>query len=287
MNLDALKAFVVFSETRNFTRAAETLHISQPALHVKIRKLSESLGVALYSMNGKELVLTAQGKEVARFGREAEEYVNDFVEQLSLGNAFQPVTLAAGAGAYMNLLGEAILHFKSSTKAALRLITADRPTTLELLHAGKAHLGVTVLEDVPEDMQAQLLRQVRPVFVVPATHRLAKKKSVSIRDLHDLELILPARDKPHRATIERTFAAHGVVCRVAIETSGWDLMIRFVQLGLGQAIVNGCCAIPRGLKALPIREFPTTNYYLLSKRSIRLNENQQTLAKLIKQHARN
>ena len=66
LNLDALYAFTVFSETRNFTRAAETLHISQPALHVKIKKLSEELGVPIYTKSGRELVLTSYGKALVR-----------------------------------------------------------------------------------------------------------------------------------------------------------------------------------------------------------------------------
>ena len=69
MSLDELAAFVVFSECLNFTRAAERLEISQPALHVKIKKLGEELRVPLYVKDRRRLYLTRQGEEVARFGR--------------------------------------------------------------------------------------------------------------------------------------------------------------------------------------------------------------------------
>ena len=98
LNLDALYAFTVFTETRNFTRAAEALHISQPALHVKIKKLSEDLGVPLYTRSGRDLILTDYGEELARFGRELQNHVSGFIEELTHGKKTQPVILAAGAG---------------------------------------------------------------------------------------------------------------------------------------------------------------------------------------------
>jgi len=48
INLDALQSFAVFADCLNFSHAAQTLHISQPALHVKVRKLGEQLDRVLY-----------------------------------------------------------------------------------------------------------------------------------------------------------------------------------------------------------------------------------------------
>ena len=56
VSADALASFAVFADHLNFTRAAEELHISQPALHVKVRKLSESLGRPLYRRAGRRLL---------------------------------------------------------------------------------------------------------------------------------------------------------------------------------------------------------------------------------------
>ena len=69
---ESLAAFVVFAEQLNFTRAATLLHVSQPALHTRIRKLGEQLGVPLYRRVGRQLALTDAGREVVRFARELE-----------------------------------------------------------------------------------------------------------------------------------------------------------------------------------------------------------------------
>src|SRR5262245_34474491 len=149
LSTDSLEAFVVFSETRNFTHAAAQLRISQPALHVKIKGLAEQLGVPLYVREGRELKLTKHGIELARFGREAQSQMDRFVEELLGGTEQQPVILAAGAGCYLYLLGDAIRKFRQKSSCPLKLVTADRTQTLDLIVSGQCHMGVTALDSSP------------------------------------------------------------------------------------------------------------------------------------------
>jgi DNA-binding transcriptional LysR family regulator len=281
LSTDSLEAFVAFSETRNFTRAAEQLRISQPALHVKIKALAEQLGVPLYVRDGRELKLTKYGVELARFGRETQSQMDSFVEELLEGNERQPVVLAAGAGCYMYLLGDAIRKFRQKSSSPLKLLTADRNQTLELIASGQCHMGVTALETPPDHMESRLLASVPSVPVMPEKHRIARKRSIAPHDLENLDLIVPSREKPHRTSIDRVLNERGIRWNVPVETSGWEVMLQFVRLGLGGAIINGCCAIPRGLKAIPIQEFPATKYWLLSKRNLRFGASQQLLTELI------
>ena len=265
LDFDALNSFIVFAEELNFTRAAARLHISQPALHVKIRKLAEGLGVPLYQRSGRNLYLTREGKEVARFGREMREHANGFVEELQTGQSRQPVVLAAGEGAYLYLLGPAIKQFLHKAPANVQLLTRDRDATLEAVRSGAAHLGVAVLDVIPDDVQAHRLVSVPEVLVVPHRHRFAGRKTLRLQDLAGAPLIVPPPDRPHRGAITRALRAAGVEWNVALEATGWELMIRFVELGLGLAIVNGCCRIPRGLVAIPIKGLPATDYYLIHR----------------------
>jgi LysR family transcriptional regulator, low CO2-responsive transcriptional regulator len=160
LNLDALRSFVVFSETLNFTHAAEALHISQPALHVKVQDLSEALGVPLYRKIGRRLELTEQGKNVARFGREIDQRTESFAHYLRTGSFEQSVTLAAGEGAYLYLLGETVSDFARKTKFPLKLMTSNREGVVDLIQSGKAHVGVASLESIPDGFDATLLCKV-------------------------------------------------------------------------------------------------------------------------------
>jgi LysR family transcriptional regulator, low CO2-responsive transcriptional regulator len=282
MDLSDLEAFVEFSKTMNFTRAAEALHISQPALHTKVQKLSKEIGVPLYSKSGRVLSLTGYGVEVARFGRETSSHIEGFLQTLVGGRGDQSVTLAAGAGCYLYILGEPLRIFQERAKSGLQLLTTNADQTLEKLRRGEAHLGVTVLETVPPDLSASQIYSAPGLLIVGKDHRLARRKKLSIAELQGIELIVPPLGRPHRETLARTFREHEVNWKVALEASGWELMTHFVNLGLGAAIINGCCRIPGTLKAIPIKEFPVVNYYLLTKRTLQLSTEQQRLFNLIK-----
>ena len=108
VSADALASFAVFAEHLNFTRAAAELRISQPALHVKVRKLALALGRPLYHRSGRRLVLTADGEAVARFARTHDERLADFLAEFAGVVPGRPVVLAAGQGAYLYLLGDTI-----------------------------------------------------------------------------------------------------------------------------------------------------------------------------------
>lgn len=262
MNLDALLSFVVFSESMNFTRAGLALHISQPALHVKIRNLAESLGVSLYRRVGRRLELTEGGRNVARFGRELGERTSLFLERLQKGPAEHQVVLAAGEGAFLYLLGGGIREFSRRSKLALKLLTADRDAAVEAVQSGKAHLGVASLETTPPSIEAHVLSKVDQVLVLPRRHPLASKREVRLADLEGAKLIVPAADRPHRTMLSRALQSAGVQWQIAVEANGWELMLHFAALGLGWAVVNEFCAIPRGLAARPLKELPRIHYHV-------------------------
>src|SRR3954453_17553975 len=108
VSVEALASFAVFAEHLNFTRAAAELRISQPALHVKIRKLAQALGRPLYHRAGRRLVLTADGAAVGRVGRAPDARLAQFLAEFAGAATPRPVVLAAGQGAYLYLLGDPI-----------------------------------------------------------------------------------------------------------------------------------------------------------------------------------
>ncbi len=265
MRSDWLQAFLAFSESMNFTHAAEGLHISQPALHVKISKLSDWLGQPLYRKLGRNLVLTPAGERVAAYAREERERSLAFVEELRTGIGRAPVMLCAGTGAYLYLLGPAISQFSGQGDWPLRLITGDRDRTLQLLMSGEAHLGVTALDAVPEGIAAEDLVAVEQVLALPRDHRLARRRKLRLADLQDQALVVPPQDRPHRVMLNQMLADAGVSWRVAVEAGGWELMLHFVGLGIGLAIVNGCCRLPPGLIAKPLEALPRVRYQVLRR----------------------
>jgi DNA-binding transcriptional LysR family regulator len=265
LSSDGLEAFIAFAERLNFTHAAADLHISQPALHVKIGKLAESVGAPLYRRIGRRLELTAQGVAVLAFARESRERDRLLVETVRTGASHPPITLAAGEGAYLYLLGAAIRAFARRSKSRLTLLQRDQSGTIAAVRSGEAHVGVAILDGAVDGIDQQRIGRWPQVLVMPARHALARKRSLKLADLDGVALVVPPEGRPQRATLQQAFNSASVPWRVAVEATGWALMLHFVEIGVGLAVVNGCCRIPRGLVARPLAELPQVEYHVLAR----------------------
>ncbi len=278
---DWLDAFVAFAEHRNFTHAARELHLSQPALHVQIAKLSEELGVTLYRRDGRALSLTHQGTQLLAFAREARDRSREIVAELRGEPADATVTMAAGEGAYLYLLGDALRSFTRRSTARLQVLTRDRQGAIDAVRSGEAHLGVGSFSSLPDDVLGTPLVEIGSCVVMPSAHRLARKRTVVLADLADEALVVPPAGRPHRTALAQALETAGVTWRVAAEASGWDLMLHFAALGIGLTVVNDFCRIPRGLVARPLRGLPGVRYSLLSRRGARLGSGALALRQCI------
>jgi DNA-binding transcriptional LysR family regulator len=257
-----LGSFIAFAEELNFTRAAARLHVSQPAFHVQIRKLGEALGATLYERAGRGLVLTTKGRELLAFARETRDATDAFLERFSGDGSLGTTVLAAGEGMLLYVLGPS-LHAHAVQGARLRILTRDRDGTVEALATREAHLGIAALEVVPEGLRATRLRRAGMVLAMPRAHRLARAARVHLRDLAGERLIVPPPEARHRQTLTRVLGAAGIDWEIALEASGWPLMLEYTRLGVGLAIVNDICRFPAGTTAVPIPELPAIDYYLL------------------------
>lgn len=281
MNSDWLEAFLAFSDTLNFTRAAEQLYISQPALHVKIAKLSEYVGKPLYQKTGRNLLLTAEGKKLQAFAREQGEQAQNFLSWLREGESTGSISLCAGEGAFLYLLEAAVSAFTRKESSSLHVKVGDQQKVLDTVLSGEAHIGVTPVDTAPDDLICHPLTKVGQVLVMPASHALAKKRKLKLGDLKGKKLIVPLPDRPHRILVNRLLMDAEVEWEAAIEVNGWELMINFVKQGLGLAIVNEYCTIPRGLVARPLPAFPALQFHLVLRRHAAKNAGVDTLKKML------
>jgi DNA-binding transcriptional LysR family regulator len=275
-----LASFIVFAEELSFTRAAARLHISQPAFHVQISKLAETLGVTLYQRAGRGLALTAKGRELLAFARETRDETDAFLERFAGGGAVATTVLAAGEGTLLYVLGPS-LRAHAARGERLRILTRDRQGTLDALATREAHLGVAALDVVPDGVRATRLRRAGMVLAMPRAHRLARANRVQLRDLAGERLIVPPPDARYRQTLTRVLGAAGVDWEIGLEASGWPLMLEYTRLGVGLAIVNDICRLPAGTIAVPMPELPAIDYYLLEPAGRRRGASIETLRALI------
>jgi DNA-binding transcriptional LysR family regulator len=196
--------------------------------------------------------------------------------------AARPVVLGAGEGAFLYLLGPAIRDHVGH----LRLVTADRASVLEGVASRELDVGVIAGPEGDEPpLPSRKLTRVGSMLVVPRGHALAARKRVGAEDLRGLALVVPPAARPHRIALERMLAERNVPWTVAVEASGWELAIHFAGLGLGVAVVNACCRLPRGVVGIPFTGLPTIEYRVVQARGAAVSDRTRTLITDLVHHA--
>lgn len=261
VSVDALREFAIFADHLNFTRAARELHVSQPALHVKVRNLADQLGLPLYRKEGRLLVLTPEGEVVGRFGRQVEGELKELLRSLAPPPA-SPIVLAAGEGAHLYLLGPAVRRLLAAG-FDLRLLNTGADEAITAVKNDDAHLGVAVIDAVPRLLEGTVIASYPQVLAMPGDNRLARQRSVALSDLDGEAMVVPPPGRPHRRNLERALRSARTRWEIGVETEGWQAMLRFVNLGVGVAVVNGCVEAPAGVVLRPIVDLPPVTYTAL------------------------
>ncbi len=262
---ELLRAFAAFADTLSFTHAATRIGLSQPALFDRVRRLSLQVGAPLYRRTGRTLALTPTGVIVAAFARDLIAQTHRFVQRLD-GQPEHRLTLAAGQGAYLYLLGPAVAVAGRTPGLQLSLRTLGGPATVSAVEAGEAHLGVGVYDLLPRSIEARPLVTTPLCAAIAADHPLAPHAHATLEQLARHRLILAPSGQRHREIVGRAVASVGATLEEPIEADGWPLMLSFAATGLGVAVVNGICTPPPGVILRPIPELGTLTYRLIQRR---------------------
>lgn len=251
---DRLRAFAVFAQILNFTRAAARLGLSQPALHGQVRQLAEELGAPLYRREGRRLALTDAGRAVQAHAERALQQAAALRATLAGQAHAAPARLAAGEGALLYLLGPSL----RAAGVPLQCQVLDGPGALAAVRAGTADVAVTPTPPGP-DLQVVPLARTEPVLQIPAGHPLAARAGpLPPEALAQVALVVPPQGGPLRARLDEALA--DVPWRAAAEARGWPLVLHLVTLGVGPAVVNGLCPQPPGTVRRPLPWLPAITY---------------------------
>jgi DNA-binding transcriptional LysR family regulator len=260
MDLASLLVFQTVAREKSFSRAAERLYRTQPAVSISVRKLEEWVGQPLFVRGSGAGMLTDAGALVLEYAERMlnmrEEIRKGIKElqglergQVSVGvNESSIHALLPALGRYREL--HPGIHIRVQ-----RVFSRDVPR--EVLNH---HLDLGVISYLPEERELAATEFYRDslALVVWPGHRLGKKREVDISELGEETFVAHIVESPYRQKVLQMFARYRVPCRMDIELPTIESIKRFVEMKKGVAIVPRMCVereIERGdLRELSLRQ---------------------------------
>ncbi|WP_457674080.1 LysR family transcriptional regulator [Thiolapillus sp.] len=243
--LKQLRAFCMAARTGSISQAAEKLFLSQPTVTLQIQALERDMNVVLFERRGPKIRLTPEGvvlNEIARplvDGIEGlEENFNARFGRLDSGE----LHIAAGESTTLYILPEYIKRFATAYPGIdIKLHNVTGRDGMAMLRADEADLAVGSMLEVPDDIIYHPSMSYSPTLITPLDHPLAKKRKVTLEDICPHGLILPPRHLATWRFLELVFSQAGLKFKVSLEAGGWEIIKKYVELGMGISIVTSVC----------------------------------------------
>jgi DNA-binding transcriptional LysR family regulator len=240
MDLLQLEHFLAVVEERTFTRAAERVGRTQPAISQSVKKLEDEVGAPLFARDLHEVSLTDAGKVLVEYARKMVRARDDAMRDVGALK-----TLKAGT-----------LNIAAHESAAVYLLPAPLRTYLGQFPDVKVGIFRSRLSDIPRqvldrDVDVGFVKDEpgfrelkwvevhldEMIMVASPDHPLAGRANVSVRDLGGEQFVLHHLCSATEQTILKLFEEHRTACRIVAELFSFENIKSFVQAGIGLAIV--------------------------------------------------
>lgn len=241
MDSQALKAFVSTAELNSFSLAADTLHITQPAISKRIRSLEEQLDSKLFDRHNRTLSLTDAGSALLPKARAILQLMDD--TELSIRNMHEQVegTLHLGTSHHIGLhrLPPYLQSFvKNFPEAEMSLSFMGSELATKAIMQRKVELALTTLEQTPPDgLESHILWHDNMVFVCGKHHSLATIPTPKLEDLSHFIAILPENDTITFKLLAAEFKKRNIQLNSPMPTNFLETIKMMVSVGLGWSLL--------------------------------------------------
>jgi DNA-binding transcriptional LysR family regulator len=270
--LRRLRSFCYAAQTGSISRAAEQAMLSQPSVSLQIQALEVEFKARLFQRRGPKILLTPDGQALYKLAWPLVEAVDSLTASFHAaryGIETGRLTIAAGESTILYILPETIKQYVLAHPGIeLRLQNVTGRDGLKMLRSDTVDFAVGSMIEVPEDIRYTPAFRYDPMLITARGHPLAGKQGVTIKDVAQYPLILPPQHLTTWRVVDFVFHKYGLNYRVALEAGGWEVIKRYVGLGLGVSIVTSVCLTGNeDLVAIPLnRYFPQRTYGLVERK---------------------
>jgi len=235
MDFEQLRTFLEVCRLRSFSRAAEKLTVTQPAISAQIRTLENEVGARLFDRDGGKVTFTAAGKVFEPFAEHCLQCHSHIM--VAIGELHRSprgeISVCANEATSLYVLPNVFAQFKQQySRVGLSIVRADRARTLESVMSREVDFGVVSLPLKDTRLTVDVIHRDEIVLVAPKNHSLAAREVVRFPEILQHSLLLPKQGR-QRELIEELFRNYDVQPRIAMEVESSELLKRLIVAGLG------------------------------------------------------
>lgn len=240
-----LRTFLKVARRLSFTRAAEELHLTQPAVSAHIRKLERAIGGALFEQIGRRVSLTATGEVVYRYAEQMLALESELQAAIADAQEVCQGALAIGTSTTIGIsvLPDLLRQYRQAHPLVrLQVRIGNFPEVVHGLLDGQLDVGLIPNEAADDRLDDRLesapVLEDELVLVVAPSHRWTDAGSVAPEDLIGEPFVLPGAGSRLRPQVEAVLAPFGVTPDVVAESNSLIAIARVVETGIGVSLIS-------------------------------------------------
>lgn len=250
-----LKAFHAVAVHGGFTRAAERLFLSQPAISDQVRKLEEHYGVQLFHRTKRSVQLSELGERLLAITQRLFAAEGEAEELLASSRALRTGQLTLAVDAPIHVLPYIARFNARYPGIRISLVTGNTDEALGRLFDYRADLAVVGRAVEDERLLCKTLSRGPLVAFVARSHPWAQRRDIALADLNDLPVVLREQGSMTRQLLEEEMRQADLRLRPAIEVEGREAVRELVLAGMGVGVVSAAeLGEHPQVHALPIRD---------------------------------
>lgn len=235
MDFEKLKTFLEVCQQGSFSRAAEKLRVTQPAISAQIRSLEKEVGATLFDRKCGKVSTTAAGRVFEPFAEHCLQCYSHIV--MTVADLHKSprgtISISANETTCLYVFPKIFAQFKKQCpRVGLGIVRAERGRTLEAVLKRQVDFGVISLPLKDPRINISLVHKDELVLVVQPNHPLAQRKTIKVEDLVQYPMLLPQQGR-QREQIDGIFQMHDFQPKLAMEVDSGELLKRLIVAGLG------------------------------------------------------
>ena len=240
VTLRQMRVFAAVARHLSFTRAAQELHLTQPAVSQQVSLLEEEVGMPLFEQIGRKIRLAPAGMELLRYATQVTELLREAGETLAAMRGLKRGELKLGAVSTAKYFAPTLLSAFTPAypEVTIKFTVANREEIVKLL--GGTELDLVIMGRPPRELDTTAEPFARHPFVIIASpdHPLAHRRRIPLRSLTRESFIIREQGSGTRASMEHVFRERGVPFRASMEVSSNETIKQAVMAGMGLSFIS-------------------------------------------------